>query len=101
VVGGRAAPASNRLTPAGIRALSGRRAAWRDFSATVTRRPGERHPSERSPGGHGHGRVRNPRLIRGYLEVLAAQLAGVRSSMSWADGLTETYRSYRTRGLPG
>ena len=24
------------LTPAGIRALSGRRAAWRDFSATVT-----------------------------------------------------------------
>src|ERR1700748_2943252 len=25
-----------QLTPAGIRALSGRRAAWRDFSATVT-----------------------------------------------------------------
>ena len=24
------------LTPAGIRALSGRRAAWRDFAATVT-----------------------------------------------------------------
>ena len=25
-----------RLTPAGVRALSGRRAAWRDFSAIVT-----------------------------------------------------------------
>jgi PadR family transcriptional regulator PadR len=35
VVGGRRRR-EYRLTPAGIRALSGRRAAWRDFSATVT-----------------------------------------------------------------
>jgi DNA-binding PadR family transcriptional regulator len=35
VVGGRRRR-EYQLTPAGIRALSGRRAAWRDFSATVT-----------------------------------------------------------------
>ena len=40
-----------------------------------------------------------PRLIRGYLEVLAAQLPGPIVE-ELADGLTETYRSYRTRGLP-
>src|SRR5215468_2834294 len=34
VVGGRRR--EYRLTPAGVRALSGRRADWRDFSATVT-----------------------------------------------------------------
>ena len=35
VVGGRRRR-EYRLTPAGVRALSGRRAAWRDFSAIVT-----------------------------------------------------------------
>src|SRR6266581_2341826 len=35
VVGGRRRR-DYRLTPAGVRALSGRRADWRDFSATVT-----------------------------------------------------------------
>ena len=35
VVGGRRRR-EYRLTPAGVRALSGRRAAWRDFAATVT-----------------------------------------------------------------
>ena len=40
-----------------------------------------------------------PRLIRGYLQVLAAQLPGPIVE-ELADGLTETYRSYRTRGLP-
>ena len=40
-----------------------------------------------------------PRLIRGYLEVLAAQLPGPIVE-ELADGLTETYRSYRSRGLP-
>ena len=40
-----------------------------------------------------------PRLIRGYLEVLAAQLPGPIVE-ELTDGLTETYRSYRTRGLP-
>ena len=39
-----------------------------------------------------------PRLIRGYLEVLAAQLPGPIVE-ELADGLTETYRSYRSRGL--
>ena len=34
-----------------------------------------------------------PRLIRGYLEVLAAQLPGPIVE-ELADGLTETYRSY-------
>ena len=40
-----------------------------------------------------------PRLIRGYLKVLAAQLPGPIVE-ELADGLTETYRSYRSRGLP-
>jgi hypothetical protein len=40
-----------------------------------------------------------PRLIRGYLQVLAAQLPGPIVE-ELADGLTETYRSYRSRGLP-
>ena len=40
-----------------------------------------------------------PRLIRGYLQVLAAQLPGPIVE-ELTDGLTETYRSYRTRGLP-
>ena len=35
VVGGRRRR-EYRLTPAGVRALDGRRAAWRDFSAVVT-----------------------------------------------------------------
>ena len=39
-----------------------------------------------------------PRLIRGYLQVLAAQLPGPIVE-ELTDGLTETYRSYRTRGL--
>jgi len=39
-----------------------------------------------------------PRLIRGYLEVLAAQLPGPIVD-ELTDGLTETYRSFRTRGL--
>jgi len=39
-----------------------------------------------------------PRLIRGYLEVLAAQLPGPIAE-ELADGLTETHRSYLTRGL--
>jgi len=39
-----------------------------------------------------------PRLIRGYLEVLAAQLpASIVDEL--ADGLAETYRSYLSRGL--
>ena len=40
-----------------------------------------------------------PRLIRGYLEVLAAQLPGPIVE-ELTDGLTETYRSFRSRGLP-
>ena len=40
-----------------------------------------------------------PRLIRGYLQVLAAQLPGPIVE-ELTDGLTETYRSYRTLGLP-
>jgi hypothetical protein len=40
-----------------------------------------------------------PRLIGGYLQVLAAQLPGPIVE-ELTDGLTETYRSYRTRGLP-
>ena len=39
-----------------------------------------------------------PRLIRGYLEVLAAQLPGPIVE-ELADGLTETHRSYLSRGL--
>ena len=39
-----------------------------------------------------------PRLIRGYLEVLAAQLPGPVVE-ELADGLTETHRSYLSRGL--
>ena len=39
-----------------------------------------------------------PRLIRGYLEVLAAQLPGPIVE-ELADGLTETHRSYLARGL--
>ena len=39
-----------------------------------------------------------PRLIRGYLEALAAQLPGPIVE-ELADGLTGTYRSYRSRGL--
>jgi hypothetical protein len=39
-----------------------------------------------------------PRLIRGYLRCLAAQLPGPIVE-ELADGLTETYRSYRARGL--
>jgi hypothetical protein len=39
-----------------------------------------------------------PRLIRGYLQCLAAQLPGPIVE-ELADGLTETYRSYRSRGL--
>ena len=39
-----------------------------------------------------------PRLIRGYLEALATQLPGPIVE-ELADGLTETYRSYRSRGL--
>jgi hypothetical protein len=39
-----------------------------------------------------------PRLIRGYLEVLAAQLPGPIVE-ELTDGLTETYRSFRSRGL--
>jgi hypothetical protein len=39
-----------------------------------------------------------PRLIRGYLQVLASQLpASIVDEL--ADGLTETYRSYLSRGL--
>jgi hypothetical protein len=39
-----------------------------------------------------------PRLIRGYLQVLASQLpASIVDEL--ADGLAETYRSYRSRGL--
>jgi hypothetical protein len=39
-----------------------------------------------------------PRLIRGYLEVLASQLpASIVDEL--ADGLAETYRSYLSRGL--
>ena len=39
-----------------------------------------------------------PRLIRGYLQVLAAQLpASIVDEL--ADGLAETYRSYLSRGL--
>jgi hypothetical protein len=41
-----------------------------------------------------------PRLIRGYLEVLAAQLPGPVVE-ELADGLTETHRSYLSRGLSG
>ena len=41
-----------------------------------------------------------PRLIRGYLEVLAAQLPGPIVE-ELADGLTETHRSYLSRGLTG
>jgi hypothetical protein len=40
-----------------------------------------------------------PRLIRGYLQILAAQLPGPIVE-ELTDGLTETYRSYRIRGLP-
>ena len=40
-----------------------------------------------------------PRLIDGYLQVLAAQLPGPIVE-ELTDGLTETYRSYRTQGLP-
>jgi len=40
----------------------------------------------------------DPRLIRGYLEVLAAQLPGPIVE-ELADGLTETHRSYLARGL--
>ena len=41
-----------------------------------------------------------PRLIRGYLQVLAAQLpASIVDEL--ADGLAETHRSYLARGLPG
>src|SRR6266700_3630360 len=39
-----------------------------------------------------------PRLIRGYLEVLAAQLPGPVVE-ELADGLTETHRSYLSQGL--
>jgi hypothetical protein len=39
-----------------------------------------------------------PRLIRGYLEVLATQLPGPVVE-ELADGLTETHRSYLARGL--
>jgi len=39
-----------------------------------------------------------PRLIRGYLEVLAAQLPGPIVE-ELADGLTETHRSHLSRGL--
>jgi len=39
-----------------------------------------------------------PRLIRGYLEVLAAQLPGPIVE-ELADGLTETHRSYLSQGL--
>jgi hypothetical protein len=39
-----------------------------------------------------------PRLITGYLEVLAAQLPGPIVE-ELADGLTETYRSHLSRGL--
>ena len=39
-----------------------------------------------------------PRLIRGYLQVLAAQLPGPIVE-ELTDGLTETYRSYRTRAF--
>ena len=39
-----------------------------------------------------------PRLIRGYLEVLAAQLPGPIVE-ELADGLTETHQSYLSRGL--
>jgi hypothetical protein len=39
-----------------------------------------------------------PRLIRRYLQCLAAQLPGPIVE-ELADGLTETYRSYRSRGL--
>jgi len=39
-----------------------------------------------------------PRLIRGYLEVLAAQLPGPIVE-ELADGLTETHRSYLSLGL--
>ena len=39
-----------------------------------------------------------PRLIGGYLQCLAAQLPGPIVE-ELADGLTETYRSYRARGL--
>ena len=39
-----------------------------------------------------------PRLIRGYMEVVAGQLpASIVDEL--ADGLTETYRSYLSRGL--
>jgi PadR family transcriptional regulator, regulatory protein PadR len=38
-----------RLTPAGVRALSGRRAAWRDFSAIVTAALEERACPNPSP----------------------------------------------------
>ena len=41
-----------------------------------------------------------PRLIRGYLQVLAAQLpASIVDEL--ADGLAETHRSYLGRGLSG
>ena len=39
-----------------------------------------------------------PRLIRGYLQILAAQLPGPIVE-ELTDGLTETYRSYLSQGL--
>ena len=90
VVGGRRRR-EYRLTPAGIRALSGRRAAWRDFSATVTAAL-ESATLVTQLGGHGMA-MSEPRLIRSYLQVLAAQLpASIVEEL--ADGLTETHRSY-------
>ena len=78
VVGGRRRR-EYQLTPAGVRALSGRRAAWRDFSAIVT-------AALENTGLEEHGMSESePRLIRGYLEVLAASCRP-RSSTSWPTG---------------
>ena len=76
---------SYRLTEAGARALSGKRADWRDFAAIMTAALEGQAMAE-------------PSLITGYLAELSAQLpAPVVEEL--ADGLDQTLRHHLGQGL--
>ena len=74
-----------RLTAAGTRALSGKRADWRNFAATISA------ALETRPWP-------DPDVIGGYLAELSAQLpAPIVAEL--ADGLDQTHRRYLGPGL--